>query len=102
MGHRFTERVPEGCVCLVDWIMMKCSYTCGHVQEMGADTASEHSEVEVQCHQRRARGNWHSYTPLGPVEIGTILVENNLASHIEAHQSAHTRWLTHFWECIPR
>lgn len=66
------------------------SHARGHVQEMGAVAASEHSKVGVQCHQRRASGNWHPHTPLGPVGDGMIRVESNLASHIESHQSAPT------------
>lgn len=53
-------------------------------------TASGHSKVEVGCHQRRVSENWHPPTPPEPVEIGTILVESNLASHLESHQSART------------
>lgn len=42
------------------------SHTHGHVQEMGGIiTASEHSRVEVLCHQRRESGNWRPRTPPG-------------------------------------
>lgn len=34
-------------------------------------------------------GNWHPPIPLRPVEIGIVLVESNLMSHSENHQSAH-------------
>ena len=57
-------------------------------------TASGHSKVEVGCHRRRVSENWHPHTPPEPVEIGTVLVESNLASHLDSHQTAHTRWLT--------
>lgn len=57
------------------------SHTHGHVQEMGVVTDAEHSKVEVQCHQRRGSGNWPPHISPGPVKIGTILVESNLASH---------------------
>lgn len=51
-------------------------------------TASGHSKVKAGCHQGSMHRNWHPH--ITPGEIGTILVESNLASHLESHQSVHT------------
>ena len=37
--------------------------------------------------------HFHFHTPPEPVGTGIIIVENNLASYLESHQSAHTCWL---------
>lgn len=78
------------------------SHTRGHVQEMGVVTDAGHSKVEVRCHQRRGSGNWRPHISSGPVEIGTILVKSNLASHIESHKVFILLAHSHFWEFIPR
>lgn len=61
---------------------------------MGVVRTSEHSKVEVRCHQRRAYGNWHPHHPCPrAIEVGTILVESNLAWSMGNHQRTPTLWL---------
>ena len=58
-------------------------------------------ENSMDCIVHRVTKSWtwlsnfhfHLHTPPEPVGIGIIIVENNLAPHLESHQSAHTCWL---------